>query len=492
VGTAQELLIAHSKAITTQFFNRTPHRCIFYSPIRYNPAHIYLSALPFTPPKSLISTYYLKAFPNVLHLSVDTAEEPQPVVTAAISGELIAVVIANASLKVFNLDHEGAEVFHAQIDPIPFPEDRYGSTPGYCIAISGGGKMVTLGRDNCYVWHLDNGRTRRIVLAQGIVARTTCLAFSDDGEHLVTGFNNGDLHEWVLKSGVEGRQFLWPRDDDSDGLGRQDVIAAIYAQTDDRIISGSAMSRGPPRFCIWSRSGDCTFSYFLTDKWRTLSSCWLISACYDAGNEWWQIQDSLTGELQFKFRPMLREYSNWYGKNDRWNVFVGPRRPVAAISSDGKLAAFGLSQHPSIFIWDVHANTQLAELVGHSDCLTSVAFAASHGNSKYRLVTTSLDGTIRLWDLNQLFKPKEDQHPMTSWRICLEADEHNFRRGCTVQNGNGEHLFWLPEYCPIRHPLNTLVIGQCAEIDMTDFVYGKEWTKCRGSKDSNEHSKVKK
>jgi hypothetical protein len=81
---------------------------------------------------------------------------------------------------------------------------------------------------------------------------------------------------------------------------------------------------------------------------------------------------------------------------------------------------------------------------------------------------------------------------MTSWRICPEADGHQFVRGCTIQNGNGECLFWLPESCPIRHPLNTLVIGQCAEIDMTDFVYGKDWTKCRGSKANDEPSEVEK
>jgi WD40 repeat protein len=333
----------------------------FIAAIHRNPVHIYLSALPFTPPHSLISTYYLKAFPNLLRLSAVTTEEPQPVVTAAISGELIAVVIANASLKVFNLDHEGTEVFHAQIEPIPFPEDKHTSIPGYCIAISGGGKMVALGHENCYVWHLNNGGTRKIVLAQGIVGRVTCLAFSDDGQHVVTGFNNGDLHEWVVNSDVDGRQFLWPRDVDSDGLGRQDVITAIYVQTDDRIISGSAMSRGPPRFCIWSQSGDCTFSYLLPEEWPTfyLSSRWLISACRDADNGWWQIQDPLTGELQFKCSPMPREYSDWFRRlDDRWDQFKGPRRPISAISSDGKLAAFGLSQHLSgmfmkVYNWQI-------------------------------------------------------------------------------------------------------------------------------------------
>jgi WD40 repeat protein len=340
--------------------------------IQHNPAHIYLSALPFTRQNTLISTYFRKAFPNVLRLSVDPAEEPQPVMTAAVSGELIAVVTVNASLKVF--DREGAEVFHTQINPIERSDrDRY------CIAISGKGMMVALGHDNCYVWNLGNGGTRKLVLAQGIVARTTCLAFSDDGERIVTGFNHGNLHEWVVNSGMEGRHFLWPSDGDDK---RQDrVIAAVYAQTDDRIISSSQTNSGQPRFHVWSRSGDCTFSYLLPEKCQafSLSSHWLISACYDANNELWQTQDPLTGELQFICSPMPREYMSWYGRNDRWNLFAESDDPVSAISSDGKLAAFGLNKHASIFIWDVHENIQLAELVGHTDRLTSVAFAASRG-----------------------------------------------------------------------------------------------------------------
>jgi hypothetical protein len=79
---------------------------------------------------------------------------------------------------------------------------------------------------------------------------------------------------------------------------------------------------------------------------------------------------------------------------------------------------------------------------------------------------------------------------MTSWGLCLKADEFYWRGGAWVQNGNGECLFWLPMSCPIRHPLNTLVIGRCAELDMTNFVHGEQWTKCRGSNADDEPSEV--
>jgi WD40 repeat protein len=450
-------------------------------PIQQNPAHVYLTALPLTSSKSLISTYFRQRFPAVLQIDVDMDEEPQPVLTAAVSGNMIAVVIANSSLKVFDLALEGSEVFHAAIDPIPLKRGSYGEelpTSGYCLSISHNRMMVALGRIGCDVWRLADS-TRRLPLPATEVAEVhiTCLAFSDDGEHISAGFDDGTLCEWAVDSGMEGRRFAWP--DGVDDLKGQRVKTVVYAQTDDRIISGCRMSSGPTRFFIWSRSGDCTFSYLLPDSSYSISisfARWLISfRIAENSTRRWQIRDLLTGELKFECYPQPEGYRG-RSPND-WDLFT-PSTPILAISSDGKLAAFGSDF--LLFIWDVHENLQLAELVGHSGLLTSVTFAESHGDSKYRLVTTSLDGTIRLWDLDQLLKPKEAQHPMTSWGLCPKADEYGWRGGAWVQNGNGECLFWLPAFCPIRHPLNTLVIGRCAELDMTNFVHGEDWTKCRG------------
>jgi hypothetical protein len=458
-----------------------------------NPAHTYLSALPITSPKSLISTSFLKKFPSVLRINLDTHEEPQPVLTAAVSGNMIAVVISNSLLKVFDFAREGAEVFHAALDPIRKPTK-------YCLSVSHDQKIVALGGIGCDIWHLD--KTRRLLLPVGqgpsAGAHITCLAFSDDEEHIVAGFTDGALREWVVDSGMEGRPFLWPND--VNDLKREDVITAVYAQIDDCIISGSRMSYSQARFYIWSQSGHCTFSYLLpqrdAESWQTftLSARWLISVTFHSPghalvNEW-QIHDPLTGALKFKsgrgFPYYVTISNSHYG---HWYMPSANSDAISAISSDGKLVALG-SIFLSIFIWDVHKNVQLAELVGHSNRLSRVAFVESHSGLTYRLVSTSVDGTIRLWDLDQLFKPKEDQHPMMSWSICPKADGDVWQGGHWIQNEKGECLFWLPFSCPIRHPLNTLVIGPCTELDMTNFVYGEEWTKCRGSEAEIEPSEA--
>jgi WD40 repeat protein len=357
-----------------------------------------------TSSKSLISTYFRQRFPGVLHINMDMNEEPLPVLTAAVSGNMIAVVIANSSLKVFDFAQEGEEVFHAAIDPIPLDHNL-----GYCLSISRNQTMVALGRIGCDVWRLADS-TRRLPMptTQDAEVHITCLAFSDDGEYIVAGFDDGALCEWVLDSGMEGRRFAWPND--VDGLKSEDVITVVYAQTDDCIISGSKMSSGPPRLFIWNRRGDCTFSYSLPHPTRISISFahWLISTHRVGDNTGrWQLRDLLTGEMKFECYPKPQEYTG-RSHAHAWHRFVSLFAPILAISSDGKLAALGLSWSLSVFIWDVHENSQLAELVGHSDFLSGVGFLESHGDSKYRLVSTSLDGTIRLWDLDPLFKLKED------------------------------------------------------------------------------------
>jgi WD40 repeat protein len=419
----------------------------------------------------------------VLHTDLDITEDLRPIMAAAISGDLIAVIIGNSCLKVFNLRREGAEVFHVQIDPIPMDSPPTG-TPGYCIAISHNQKMVALGRDTCCIWHLDGNI--KYVLAQETVARTNCLAFSNDGEHITAGFSNGSLREWFVTLGVQGREFFWPQDT-LDQIRKVSVWSVVYAQTDDVIISTSAID-DLIKCYIWDRSGDCTFSYPVRNMAiGTTSANWLI--CADSDDAPWQIHDLHTGELKFQCSPRPREYTH-LRILEEWHFFTASLVPISAISSDGKLAAFGSSVHLSIFIWDIHENTQLGELMGHSVKLTSVAFLESHGQSKYTLVSTSLDGTIRLWDIDQLFKPKENQHPMTFWGLYPKLDGGGWMGGVWIRNEKDECLFWLPDSCPIRHPLNTLVIGQCAELDMTNFVYGEEWTRCRGPNADNEPSEV--
>ena len=69
-----------------------------------------------------------------------------------------------------------------------------------------------------------------------------------------------------------------------------------------------------------------------------------------------------------------------------------------AFSRDGKrlAAAGGLpARKGEVKIWDVAAQTELATIAGHSDCIYAVAFSPDGA----QLATASYDRLIKLWDV---------------------------------------------------------------------------------------------
>jgi WD40 repeat protein len=131
-----------------------------------------------------------------------------------------------------------------------------------------------------------------------------------------------------------------------------------------------------------------------------------------------------------------------------------------AFSADGRFIASGTYEPAACQIWD--ASTQsIVQLVGHTDNVNSVSFFLDGK----QIMSASLDGTIRLWDVELL----EERGEMDGWQV--KQDQY------WVLGPKGEHLFWTP--LPFRHTRNTLVIGECLNIDFSNFVHGDEWMKCQ-------------
>lgn len=69
---------------------------------------------------------------------------------------------------------------------------------------------------------------------------------------------------------------------------------------------------------------------------------------------------------------------------------------VAGLSNDGKLLTCGTS-HPAnqVLVWDLESGKLLAEMTGHTNQVSGVAFNADGS----RIASVSLDQTLRLWDV---------------------------------------------------------------------------------------------
>jgi WD40 repeat protein len=134
----------------------------------------------------------------------------------------------------------------------------------------------------------------------------------------------------------------------------------------------------------------------------------------------------------------------------------------SAFSADGKFIASGSYMPSACQIWDASTHQSIIRLVGHTDSVRSVAFFLDDK----QIMSASLDGTIRVWNVESL----EERGEMDGWQV-KQGD------GNWIFGPEGEYLFWTP--LPFRHTRNIFVIGKCPMIDFSNFVHGDEWVKCR-------------
>jgi hypothetical protein len=135
----------------------------FYAAFQSNPAHIYISALPFAPPDSLISVRYRGSYPRTLRIKERVGQAIGSISTATIApaGGVIVVIIGDSTLKVFDMTRDAIEVFSTTLKSIDIPVDDRGQSlrfvSGYAIVVSDDGKLIAIGRDECRVFNIITG-----------------------------------------------------------------------------------------------------------------------------------------------------------------------------------------------------------------------------------------------------------------------------------------------------------------------------------------------
>ena len=75
-----------------------------------------------------------------------------------------------------------------------------------------------------------------------------------------------------------------------------------------------------------------------------------------------------------------------------------PIRSLSFDSKDGSRLASG-SSDGSVVLWDIVAETGLFRLLGHRGGITDIHFVSLEQDSLDLLITTSLDGFVKVWDL---------------------------------------------------------------------------------------------
>ena len=229
------------------------------------------------------------------------------------------------------------------------------------------------------IWIYDVTIHREVALLTENTGPLSCVAFSPDGSTIVSGYDDGSVLVWDVKTGKH-KQTL---------IAEQDWVSSVAFSPDGKIIaSGGACVEG---MCsgitlLDTQTGERLRSF--GGPYTTLSVCFSPDGktLASSGDDWdsnirlWDVQ---TGEL-LKTLKKRTAFENFEGRDVNSVVF----------SPDGNMITSG-SGNGTIRLWNAHTGEFIKYLEGHTKSVNSVVFSPN-GNT---LISTGEDG-VCLWDVN--------------------------------------------------------------------------------------------
>ncbi|KAF7363053.1 WD40 repeat-like protein [Mycena venus] len=253
-----------------------------------------------------------------------------------------------------------------QIAGVPLPFEGHNDTD-YCVAFSPDGEHIVSGSADgmVCVW---NSRTGDLIT--GPIKHSTevyFVAFSPDGEQIVSGGEDGVVRLWDSRTGALVTGFQ----------GHSDPVNSVAFSPDgEQIVSGSA----DWTIRIWDAQALGVEEIESEGHSDTV----------------WSVAFSPDGE-QIVSGSKDGTVCVWNSRNG--NLVTGPiqTNPVlcVAFSPDGQHIASG-STDSAISVWDAQTGDLVTRLEDHTDAILSIAFSPGDGE---RIASGSEDTTVRVWDV---------------------------------------------------------------------------------------------
>ncbi|KAL4064052.1 hypothetical protein V8B97DRAFT_1349523 [Scleroderma yunnanense] len=374
--------------------------------------HLYLSALPFCPSKSILARNLGTKFTNMAQ--VVTAQHKdwsrnQHVLKGHTQAVWSAVFSSDGRYIVSGSEDCTIQVWDAQTG-LQLGNPFQGHTNAVkSVAFSPDGRYIVSGSSDhtVRIWNTQMG-TQIGGPLQGHTDYVSSVAFSPDGHYIASGSWDHTIQIWDAHTGTQvGNPFQ----------GHTKSVSTVAFSPDGKhIVSGS-----------W----DCTIQV------------WDVHTGAHVGNP-------LTGHVKsvesVAFSPDGRHIvsGSWDQTIQIWNVQTGAKvgDPLqghtdsvnsVAFSPDGRYIVSGSSDY-TVRIWDIQTGNQVGSpLEGHTDIVWSVAFSPDGRH----IVSGSSDHSIRVWDVQRDPQVDHSIEGCTDSKSSSMLLDGNTAKGLgnTVQNG---------------------------------------------------------
>lgn len=321
------------------------------------------------------------------------------------------------------------------------------------VAWSPDGKTIALATSaGLYIFDGSTYKQQNFINTDGW---TSCIAFSPDGDFILSGTAEGNLVNWSLKKAGDRQEFPIPTGKTITSVAYAPSGRYIAAGTGDGIIfvfdiiTGQKIGTMDQQYAVtglsfsidnrYLSSGDTDTDHGKLNIWD-LSSQKLYASQNDHSNDVTDVVYSkdgkwiVTGCMDWRLRL-------WEASTGRlMHTFLTQKAPITsiAISPDGEIVAGGLS-NGEIMFWSISDYSMLRDFKAHPDEVKSLSFSPdgkylassswdqalmiwnTDGDNLYQflmnidditqilfsptnqyIVTSSIDETVRVWDLDSL------------------------------------------------------------------------------------------